>query len=450
MKPVLIYKAKIINEGNSFKGSLLIEDGKISKIFKDDVPESVKAKAEIIDGEDKWVIPGVIDTHVHFRDPGQTQKADFLTESRAAVAGGVTSVMDMPNTSPATTSMALWEQKTQELAKKSLVNFSCYMGATDSNVDEIMNIDPKKVCGLKLFMGSTTSSFVVNDRKKLEEIFAKSPVLIATHNEDDNMIKENLAKVKAELGEDKPIPMFYHSVIRNSDACYKSTAAAIELALKYHTHLHVLHLSTLKELALFERIPEAEKDNITAETTVNYLWFADDDYERLGARIKCCPSIKKAKSREGLQKGVADGIIDTIATDHAPHLLSEKEGDAISAASGIPSIQHSLPMMLELAKKGAFTREQVVEKMCHNPAKIFGVEKRGFIRKGYYADLVIISPNTPYTVEAKDLQYKCGWSPIEGTKLSFKVEKTFVNGNLVYDEGKINEENKGQILSFAR
>ncbi len=450
MKPVLIYKAKIINEGNAFKGSLLIEDGKISKIFKDDVPESVKAKAEIIDGEDKWVLPGVIDTHVHFRDPGMTQKADFLTESRAAVAGGVTSVMDMPNTSPATTTMALWEQKTQELAKRSLVNFSCYMGATDNNVDEIMKIDPKKVCGLKLFMGSTTSSFVVNDKQKLEEIFAKSPVLIATHNEDDNMIKENLAKVKAELGEDKPIPMFYHSVIRNSDACYKSTAAAIDLALKHHTHLHVLHLSTLKELALFERIPEDQKDNITAETTVNYLWFADEAYERLGARIKCCPSIKKGKSREGLQKGVADGIIDTIATDHAPHLLSEKEGDAITAASGIPSIQHSLPMMLELAKKGAFTREQVVEKMCHNPAKIFGVEKRGFIRKGYYADLVIVAPNNPYTVDAKDLQYKCGWSPLEGEKLSYKVEKTFVNGNLVYDEGKFNEEVKGQILSFAR
>lgn len=449
MKPILIYKAKIINDGNSYKGSLLIEDGKISKIFKDDVPESVKTKADIIDAEDKWVLPGVIDTHVHFRDPGMTHKADFLTESRAAVAGGVTSVMDMPNTTPPTTSMALWEEKMKQLSAKSLVNFSCYMGATDDNVDEIKKIDPSKVCGLKLFMGSTTSSFAVHDRAKLEDIFANSPVLIATHNEDDAMIAENAEKAKEEYA-GKPIPMICHSTIRNSDACYKSTAAAIDLALKHHTHLHVLHLSTLKELALFDRIPEAEKDNITAETTVNYLWFSDADYERLGARIKCCPSIKKGKSREGLQQGVAKGIIDTIATDHAPHLLSEKEGDALTAASGIPSIQHALPMMLELAKKGAFTREQVVEKMCHNPAKIFGVEKRGYIRKGYYADLVIISPNDPYTVEAKDLQYKCGWSPVEGEKFSYKVEKTLVNGVVVYDEGKINEETKGQMLSFVR
>lgn len=450
MKPILIYKAKIINEGNAFKGSLLIEGDKISKIFKEDVPESVLAKAEVVDAEDKWVLPGVIDTHVHFRDPGMTQKADFYTESRAALAGGVTSVMDMPNTTPPTTSMELWNQKTEELLKKSLVNFSCYMGATENNIEEIKKIDPTKVCGLKLFMGSTTSSFVINDKKKLAEVFANSPVVIVTHNEDDKMIQENLKAVKAEIGEDKPIPMFYHSVIRNSDACYKSTAEAIELALKYKTPLHVLHLSTLKELALFDVLSPEDRKNITAETTVNYLWFDDRDYERLGAKIKCCPSIKKEKSRLGLLKGVADGIIQTVATDHAPHLLADKEGDALTAASGMPAIQHSLPMMLELAKRGNFTREQVVEKMCHNPAKIFGVEKRGFIRKGYYADLVIVSPNTPYVVEAKDLQYKCGWSPIEGEKLSYKVEKTFVNGNLVYDNGNFNEENKGKLLSFVR
>lgn len=448
MKPILIYKAKIVNEGNAYKGSLLIEDDKISKIFKDDVPESVLSKSEVIDAEDKWVLPGVIDSHVHFRDPGMTEKADFYTESKAALAGGVTSVMDMPNTTPNTTTMDLWYEKTEALLKKSLVNFSCYMGATDNNVDEILKIDPKKVCGLKLFMGSTTRSFVINDKNKLAEIFEKSPVLIATHNEDDAMIAANLEKVKAQFA-DQPIPMIYHSVIRNSDACYKSTAAAIELALKYHTHLHVLHVSTLKELALFESKALDQKD-ITAETTVNYLWFDDRDYERLGARIKCSPAIKKEKSRLGLLKGVASGVIDTIATDHAPHLLKDKEGDALTAASGIPSIQHSLPMMLELAKKGNFSREQVVEKMCHNPARIFGIEKRGFIRKGYYADLVIVSPNTPYTVEAKDLYYKCGWSPIEGEKLSYKVEKTFVNGKMVYDNGKFNEDQKGRLLDFVR
>jgi dihydroorotase len=448
MKPILIYKAKIVNEGNAYKGSLLIEDDKISKIFKDDVPESVLSKSEVIDAEDKWVLPGVIDSHVHFRDPGMTEKADFYTESKAALAGGVTSVMDMPNTTPNTTTMDLWYEKTEALLKKSLVNFSCYMGATDNNVDEILKIDPQKVCGLKLFMGSTTRSFVINDKNKLAEIFEKSPVLIATHNEDDAMIAANLEKVKAQFA-DQPIPMIYHSVIRNSDACYKSTAAAIELALKYHTHLHVLHVSTLKELALFESKALDQKD-ITAETTVNYLWFDDRDYERLGARIKCCPAIKKEKSRLGLLKGVASGVIDTIATDHAPHLLKDKEGDALTAASGIPSIQHSLPMMLELAKKGNFSREQVVEKMCHNPARIFGIEKRGFIRKGYYADLVIVSPNTPYTVGAKDLYYKCGWSPIEGEKLSYKVEKTFVNGKMVYDNGKFNEDQKGRLLDFVR
>lgn len=448
MKPILIYKAKIINEGNAFKGSLLIEDDKISKIFKEEVPESILSKAEVIDAEDKWVLPGVIDTHVHFRDPGQTEKGDFYTESKAALAGGVTSVMDMPNTIPNTVSMEAWNQKVEAIEKKSLVNFSCYMGATDNNIDEILKIDPKKVCGLKLFMGSTTASFVVNDKNKLSEIFEKSPVLIASHNEDDAMIKENIAKVKAEFG-DNPIPMRYHSVIRNSDECYKSTAAAIELAMKYHTHLHVLHVSTLKELALFQTLPLDQK-NITAETTVNYLWFDDKDYDRLGARIKCSPSIKKEKSRLGLLKGVADGIIDTVATDHAPHLLPDKEGDALTAASGIPSIQHSLPMMLELAKRGNFTREQVVEKMCHNPANIYKIQKRGYIRKGYFADLVIVSPNTPYEVKSSDLYYKCGWSPVEGEKFSYKVEKTFVNGHLVYDQGVFNEDFKGSLLTFQR
>jgi dihydroorotase len=448
MKKILIHKAKIINEGHSYKGSLLIEGDKISKIFKDEVPSNILQNAEVIDGEEKWVIPGVIDTHVHFREPGLTQKGDFYTESKAAIAGGITSFMDMPNTLPQTISMELFNQKAELAAQKSLANFSFYLGATNDNVDELLNVDPQKVCGIKIFMGSSTGNMLVNDRETLNRIFAESPVLIATHNEDEKIIQENIQKYRAEFG-DKPIPISYHELIRNSDACYKSTAMTIELAKKHNTRLHVLHLSTEKELALFEKKPISEK-RITAETCVAYLWFDDRDYERLGARIKCNPSIKKEKSRLSLLKAVESGYIDSIATDHAPHLLSEKEGDALHAVSGIPTIQHSLSMMLELAKKGNFSKEQVVEKMCHNPARMFNIEKRGFIRKGFFADLVIVEPNSPYKIEKDNIMYKCGWSPLEGVTLSHRVTHTFVNGNLVYNEGSFNETEKGRLLNFTR
>jgi dihydroorotase len=448
MKNILIHKAKIINEGNSFKGSVLIEGEKITKIFKDNVPENILKSAEIIDGEDKWLLPGVIDTHVHFREPGLTAKADFYTESRAAVAGGITSIMDMPNTNPPTTTMEEIDKKIAIAKEKSLVNFSCYLGATNENIDEVINVDKNKVCGIKVFLGASTGNMRVDDPKVLERIFAESPILVATHNEDEAIIASNLKKVKEELGE-QPIPISYHEIIRNSDACYKSTSKAIDLATRYGTRLHVLHLTTAKELALFSNKPTTEK-KITAETCVGYLWFDDNDYERLNAKIKCNPAIKKEKSRVNLLKGIEMGHIDTVATDHAPHLLEEKEGDCLQAVSGFPSIQHSLPMMLNLAKKGNFSREQVVEKMCHNPAKIFNIEKRGFIRKGFYADLVLIEPNAAYTVEKKDLEYKCGWSPMEGATLNYKVCKTFVNGKLVYNEGEINDSEKGMLLTFNR
>ncbi len=449
MKTILIHNAKIINEGNSFKGSLLIEGDKISKIFKDEVPANILKNAEIIDGEDKWLIPGAIDTHVHFREPGLTAKGDFYSESKAAVAGGVTSFMDMPNTMPQTTSMKLLNEKAALAAEKSLANFSFYLGATNDNIDEIKNVDPEKVCGIKVFIGASTGNMLVDSNEALEQIFKHAPVLIATHNEDEEMIKANIEKYKAEFGEN-PVPMIYHELIRSSDACYNATDKAIALAQKYNARLHVLHLSTEKELALFENKPLAEK-KITAETCVSYLWFDDRNYEKLGAKIKCNPSIKKEKSRLALLKAVANGNIDTIATDHAPHLLTEKEGDALQAVSGIPSIQHALPVMLELAKKGNFTREQVIEKMCHNPAKVFNIEKRGFIRKGFYADLVLVDPNVvPYKVEREDLLYKCGWSPLTGTTLSYKVTHTFVNGKLVYNQGDFNEENKGRLIDFAR
>ena len=448
MKNILIHKAKIINEGNSFKGSVLIEGEKITKIFKDNVPENILKSAEIIDGEDKWLLPGVIDTHVHFREPGLTAKADFYTESRAAVAGGITSIMDMPNTNPPTTTMEEIDKKIAIAKEKSLVNFSCYLGATNENIDEVINVDKNKVCGIKVFLGASTGNMRVDDPKVLERIFAESPILVATHNEDEAIIASNLKKVKEELGE-QPIPISYHEIIRNSDACYKSTSKAIDLATRYGTRLHVLHLTTAKELALFSNKPTTEK-KITAETCVGYLWFDDNDYERLNAKIKCNPAIKKEKSRVNLLKGIEMGHIDTVATDHAPHLLEEKEGDCLQAVSGFPSIQHSLTMILNLAKKGNFSREQVVEKMCHNPAKIFNIEKRGFIRKGFYADLVLIEPNAAYTVEKKDLEYKCGWSPMEGATLNYKVCKTFVNGKLVYNEGEINDSEKGMLLTFNR
>ena len=439
----------MINEGNTFKGSLLIEGDKISKIFKEEVPDNILQRAEMaINGEDKWLIPGVIDTHVHFREPGLTEKGDFYTESKAAVAGGVTSFMDMPNTIPFTTSAGLFEQKAAIAAEKSLANFSFYLGATDTNVDEIINADPRKVCGIKVFTGSSTGNMPVIENDLLERIFAQSPFLVATHNEDEEMIRLNIQKYMAEFG-GNPIPIIFHELIRSSDACYSATAQVIELANKYNTRLHVLHLSTAKELALFENKPPEEK-RITAETCVNYLWFDDYDYEKLGAKIKCNPSIKKEKSRLALLKAVENGTIDTIATDHAPHLLREKEGDALHAASGIPSIQHALPMMLELAKRGNFTREQVVEKMCHNPARIFGIEKRGFIRKGFYADLTLIDPNDPFGVENENLYYKCGWSPLEEMTFSHRVTHTFVNGELVYNQGSFNENSRGRLLEFVR
>jgi dihydroorotase len=448
MKKILIHKAKIINEGTSYRGSLLMEGEKISKIFKDEVPANILQTAEIIDGQDKWVLPGVIDTHVHFREPGLTQKGDFFTESKAAVAGGITSFMDMPNTLPQTVTMELFNQKAELAAQKSLANFSFFMGATNDNLNELLNLDPQKVCGIKIFMGSSTGNMLVNNEDTLNKIFAESPVLIATHNEDEDIIQANIQKYLAEFG-DNPIPISCHELIRSSDACYRATAKTIELAKKYNSRLHVLHLSTEKELALFEKKPLSEK-RITAETCVAYLWFDDRDYERLGAKIKCNPSIKKEKSRLSLLKGIENGYIDSIATDHAPHLLSEKEGDALHAVSGIPTIQHSLPMMLELAKKGNFSKEQVVEKMSHNPARIFNIEKRGFIRKGFYADLVIIEPNSPYTIEKENILYKCGWSPLEGTTLSHRVTHTFINGKLVYKEGSFNENEKGRLLTFTR
>ena len=443
---ILIENAHIVNEGRIFKGAVLVKNDIIDSIFKGEVPESVREKAEVIDASDCWLMPGVIDDHVHFRDPGMTEKADFYTESRAAVAGGVTSVMDMPNTNPATISLASWNEKMAMIGEKSLVNYSCYLGATNNNLGDVLAADPTAVCGIKLFIGSSTGNLLVDDNNAMTAIFSKVKSLVAVHAEDNAIIAENVARLKAEHGDNLPVSL--HPVIRSHEACYKSTSWAVDMARKYGTRLHVMHISTEQELALFEDKPLAEK-LITAETCPQYLVFDAADFETLGARIKCNPAIKNEADKKALLKAVATNRIDVIGTDHAPHLLSQKEGNALTAVSGMPGIQYSLPLMLSLAKQGMLSVEQVVEKMCHNPARLYRMEKRGFIRKGYKADLVVVRRSTPTNVTASDVLSKCGWSPYEGKTLLVSVAYTFVNGRPVYANGTINETTKGEALKFA-
>lgn len=441
----LITNAHIVNEGRIFKGAVLVKNDIIDSIYKGDVPESVREKAEVIDASDCWLMPGVIDDHVHFRDPGMTEKADFYTESRAAVAGGVTSVMDMPNTNPATISLASWNEKMAMIGEKSLVNYSCYLGATNTNLDDVLAADPTAVCGIKLFIGSSTGNLLVDSNDAMAAIFSKVKALVAVHAEDNAIIAENVARLKAEYGDNLTVSL--HPVIRSHEACYKSTSWAVDMARKYGTRLHVMHISTEQELALFEDKPLVEK-LITAETCPQYLVFDASDFETLGARIKCNPAIKNEADKKALLKAVATNRIDVIGTDHAPHLLSQKQGNALTAVSGMPGIQYSLELMLSLAKQGVLSVEQVVEKMCHNPARLYRMEKRGFIRKGYKADLVVVHRSVPTNVTASDVLSKCGWSPYEGMTLPVSVAYTFVNGRSVYANGIIDETIKGEALRF--
>lgn len=441
----LITNAYIVNEGRIFKGAVLVKNDIIDSIFKGDVPESIREKAEVIDASDCWLMPGVIDDHVHFRDPGMTEKADFYTESRAAVAGGVTSVMDMPNTNPATISLASWNEKMAMIGEKSLVNYSCYLGATNNNLEDVLAADPTAVCGIKLFIGSSTGNLLVDSNDAMASIFSKVKALVAVHAEDNAIIANNVAKFKEQYGDDLPVSL--HPQIRSHEACYKSTSWAVDMARKYGTRLHVMHISTEQELALFEDKPLADK-LITAETCPQYLIFDAADFETLGARIKCNPAIKNEADKKALLKAVASNKIDVIGTDHAPHLLSQKEGNALTAVSGMPGIQYSLELMLSLAKQGVLSVEQVVEKMCHNPARLYRMEKRGFIRKGYKADLVVVRRSIPTNVTASDVLSKCGWSPYEGMTLPVSVAYTFVNGRPVYANGIIDETIKGEALRF--
>ncbi|MBK7174630.1 MAG: dihydroorotase [Bacteroidales bacterium] len=446
MKTTVISNARILNENKIFEGAILIENGLIVQvgIAKDAFPPD----AEVIDAGGKLLIPGVIDCHVHFREPGLTHKADLETESRAAVAGGTTTFFEMPNTQPQTTTLEFLEDKYRLAAGKSLANYSFFLGASNDNLDEILKADPKNVCGVKLFFGASTGNMLVDRMESIEKIFQYSPVPVAAHCEDEKIIRNNTKQMQEIYGDD--IPVEKHSWIRNQEACYRSTELAIGLAKKYGTRLHITHLSTEAELDLLDKLTPLQSKRITSEVCVHYLWFSDEDYERLGTLIKVNPAIKSKKDQEGLLRGLIGGKVDIVATDHAPHLLSEKKNPYSKAPSGTPLVQHSLMIMLELVKRGKISLEMMVEKMCHAPAICYGIEKRGFIRPGYHADLVLIDLESTFTVDKSNIFSKCGWSAFEGETFHSKITHTFVNGNLVYKEGIFNEEIKGQRVTFNR
>lgn len=447
MSSIYIKNASIVNEGLTFKGDLLIIDEFISSIGIID-PETIPSGTKVIDASGLFLIPGVIDDQVHFREPGLTHKGDILSESRAAAAGGVTSYMDMPNTTPQTVSLELLNEKYRIGAENSLVNYSFYIGGTNTNLNDLLNTDPQSVCGIKLFLGSSTGNMLVDDEKVLREIFSKSQLLIACHCEDEPTIRRNSEVYRQKYGED--VPIRFHPLIRNREACLITSSYAVKLAREYGTKLHILHLSTADELRLFDnRSPLSEK-KITGEVCIHHLWFEEADYERLGASIKWNPSIKTIYDREALIKAVNNDCIDIIATDHAPHTISEKSNTYFKAPSGGPLIQHSLVVMMEMYHKGIFSIEKIVEKMCHNPSILYKIQGRGFIREGYKADICIIDPNKSWTVSKDNLLYKCGWSPFEGATFRTSVVKTIVNGTVVFDKGSINETYRGQRLMFNR
>ena len=443
----LIKNARIVNEGKTFSGSVLINNQIIEKIYNDKEEPSAVADV-VIDAEGNYLIPGMIDDQVHFREPGLTHKADIYTESKAAVAGGITSFMEMPNTIPNTLTQELLEDKYSIASQKSLANYSFYMGVSNNNLEEVLKTNPRNVCGVKVFMGSSTGNMLVDDEHTLAKLFANSPTLIATHCEDEQTIRANTEKYKALYGEDLPIRM--HPEIRSAEACYISSSFAVELAKKHNTRLHILHISTEKETGLFDNSLPLKDKKITAEACVHHLWFSSDEYDEKGTLIKWNPAVKTPQDREGIFKAVLDDKIDIIATDHAPHTLQEKQNTYFKAPSGGPLVQHALVSLFEHAKKGKITIEKIVEKTAHNPAILFEIEKRGFIREGYYADLVLVNPNNSWKVSKENILYKCGWSPFEGETFSASIEKTFVNGHLVYNKGEFDESKKGERLMFTR
>lgn len=447
MKRTLIENVTIVNEGQSTVGSVVIEGDRIAEVLTNWKPLSAPCD-ETINANGCYLLPGVIDDHVHFRDPGLTHKADILTESRAAAAGGVTSIMDMPNTNPQTTKLSALEEKLNLLNEKCIVNHSCYFGATNNNYHLFSQLDRHRVCGIKLFMGSSTGNMLVDQTDALQHIFSNTDMLIAVHCEDQNIINKNIEKYKAEYALASDVPLRKHPHIRTAQACFHSSRQAISMAMRTNARLHLLHVSTARELTLLGKMPLTKDKRITAEACIGHLMFDSSDYRTLGTRIKCNPAIKRKTDRDALRRAVNEGLIDVIATDHAPHLLSEKKGGALKAASGMPMIQFSLVAMLELVDQGIFSIETVVEKMCHAPAKLFGIQGRGFIREGYRADLILVRPHTPWTVTSEVILSKCGWSPFEGHSFQWKVEKTFTNGHLVYNDGHVDDQYRGEELRF--
>ena len=446
MEHIIIKNASIVNEGKIIEGDLLISKDRIEKIGGD---ISIKARAEEIDGTGMHVLPGVIDDQVHFREPGLTHKANLYTEAKAAVAGGTTSYMEMPNTSPAAITVDLLEQKYSRAAECSLANYSFFMGTSNDNLEEILKVNKKKheVCGVKIFMGSSTGNLLVNNTLQLEKVFGGSELLIATHCEEETLFTENLKQLKAT---GKKLTAADHPIIRNDEVCFESSFKAIQFAKRNNSRLHILHISTERELQLFTNMIPLKDKRITAEVCVHHLHFTSDDYDRLGNQIKCNPAIKAPHNKEALWKALLDDRLDIIATDHAPHTWEEKQEDYEHAHAGLPLVQHSLQLMLHYVKEGRISLPKVVEKMSHAVADCFQILDRGYIREGYMADLVMVNLNKPYTVNKQNILYKCGWSPMEGMTFPATIEKTFVNGHMVYGNGVFDESKWGARLKFSR
>jgi dihydroorotase len=446
MKTILIKNAKIVNEGSIFEGDVLIEGEYIKEIAPRISHKSSDCK--VIDAEGNYLIPGAIDDQVHFREPGLTHKGTIASESRAAVAGGITSFIEQPNTVPNAVTQELLEQKYEIASQSSYANYSFMMGGTNNNLEEILKTNPRNVAGLKLFLGSSTGDMLVDSSAALESIFSSTKLLIAVHSEDENTVKNNLENYKAKYGDD--IPVVFHPEIRSVEACYICTEKIIKLAKKTGARLHVFHLSTAKELDLFTNKIPLEEKQITAEVCIHHLWFSDEDYATKGNLIKWNPAVKSAKDREALWKALLNDTIDVIATDHAPHTLEEKQQVYTKATSGGPLVQHAVVAMFEAFHQGKISVEKIVEKMAHNPAKIFKIEKRGFIKEGYYADLAIVNSTNPWSVNKDNILYKCGWSPFEGTNFKSRVSHTFVNGQLVYENATVKDIKAGKRLLFDR
>ncbi len=445
MKRILIKNSRIVNEGKIFEGDVLIENELIAEIAPN---ISAKPEVQVIDAEGSYLLPGAIDDQVHFREPGLTHKGTIASESKAAIAGGITSFIEQPNTVPNAVTQELLEDKYAIASQSSYANYSFMMGGTNDNLEEILKTNPRNVAGLKLFLGSSTGDMLVDSSDSLEKIFSSTKLLIAVHSEDEGTVKGNLEKFKEIYGDD--IPVKFHPEIRSVEACYKSTVKVIDLAKRTGARLHVFHISTAKELDLFTNKIPLEEKQITAEVCIHHLWFSDADYETKGNFIKWNPAVKSAADREALWKALLDDRIDVIATDHAPHTLEEKKQVYTKAPSGGPLVQHAVVAMFEAHHQGKISIEKIVDKMAHNPAKLFKIEKRGFIREGYNADLVLVNPAMPWTVKKENILYQCKWSPFEGTNFKSRVTHTFVNGQLVYQNGKVNEIKAGKRLLFER